>query len=288
VATKVELPCMVHNARHSTVSWTHNGQVLSVDRTIQTSDPRISIRPEDGSSTWMLEIEPSAAGDAGQYECVVTLPTGQRMTKVFNLDIVEPSSEVLWRWDSKCGGTNYLNGSLAHVTAQCDGQGTYPCCSRWGWCGFSRQHCDCHGCVDYSKKPAGSCTTPFSHSVGSSLCVTFGPAPVTYAAAEAFCEGLDASLFPYEAFAQQAEEAQAIISGGDMNVPYWVKLSVQDQLTMANLVEDFLSNLLGAADAPVPASSSSCNVVKFTQSTARTATAPCGSLHFPVCFKAAR
>jgi len=289
VATKVELPCMVHNARHSTVSWTHNGAVLSEDRTLKTSDPRFSMRPEDGSDTWMMEIEPSAASDAGQYECVVTLPNGQQMKKVFTLEIVEQSSEVLWRWDSRCGGANTLEGFLSHVTAQCDGQGTYPCCSRWGWCGFSRQHCDCYGCVDYSKKPIGACTTPFSRLLGADMCVTFGPSRATYADAEAFCEGLEATLFAHESFNELENEALAIIQGGEEDTKFWVKLPAEDHLSMANLVEGFLSNLLSGEDSSnLPSAASLCHAVSHRAGAVDTHEELCGELLYPVCVKPTR
>lgn len=40
------------------------------------------------------------------------------------------------------------------LTAGCDPKGRFPCCSAAGWCGKSREHCQCLGCVDYRQAPS--------------------------------------------------------------------------------------------------------------------------------------
>ena len=68
---------------------------------------------------------------------------------------------VMW-WPSgsayagQCGdGAPLLdNGKVP----QCDPDDVeYHCCSKWGYCGSSDEHCKCDGCVDYST--AQSATT---------------------------------------------------------------------------------------------------------------------------------
>ncbi|KAJ8038426.1 Carboxypeptidase inhibitor SmCI [Holothuria leucospilota] len=55
-----------------------------------------------------------------------------------------------WRDDLRCGeGYTAPNGEVA----QCDPDGTWPCCSPHKWCGNTAAHCTCGGCIDYSGKP---------------------------------------------------------------------------------------------------------------------------------------
>ena len=52
-----------------------------------------------------------------------------------------------WRDDGRCGGNFLLpNGDVA----ECDPMFA-SCCSEFGWCGSSVQHCTCEKCVDYEK-----------------------------------------------------------------------------------------------------------------------------------------
>ncbi|KAI8507151.1 cytoplasmic pattern recognition receptor signaling pathway in response to virus [Branchiostoma belcheri] len=53
-----------------------------------------------------------------------------------------------WRDDFRCGkGYPAENGK----PAECDPDGKFPCCSPGNWCGNSKYHCDCSGCVDFRK-----------------------------------------------------------------------------------------------------------------------------------------
>ncbi|KAI8480404.1 hypothetical protein Bbelb_418620 [Branchiostoma belcheri] len=53
-----------------------------------------------------------------------------------------------WRDDLRCG-LRYPaeNGK----PAECDPDGKFPCCSPGNWCGNSKYHCDCSGCLDFRK-----------------------------------------------------------------------------------------------------------------------------------------
>ncbi|XP_019632013.1 PREDICTED: uncharacterized protein LOC109475692 [Branchiostoma belcheri] len=56
------------------------------------------------------------------------------------------ASEKMWRDDWRCGrGFPAENGK----DAECDPDGIIPCCSPGNWCGYTVDHCDCPGCVDY-------------------------------------------------------------------------------------------------------------------------------------------
>ena len=54
---------------------------------------------------------------------------------------------VLWNEDGSCGISHPLsNGD----PAQCDPESSWgPCCSAYGYCGISDDHCNCDGCVDF-------------------------------------------------------------------------------------------------------------------------------------------
>ena len=55
---------------------------------------------------------------------------------------------VKWRSDDRCGNEFLaLNG----LPAQCDPQGGLPCCSKFGYCGNTLEHCNCPECFDYRK-----------------------------------------------------------------------------------------------------------------------------------------
>ena len=56
-----------------------------------------------------------------------------------------------WRNDSRCGVNFKLpNGDIS----ECNPNGTPfgPCCSDWGWCGITQEHCQCIGCTDYRQQ----------------------------------------------------------------------------------------------------------------------------------------
>lgn len=38
---------------------------------------------------------------------------------------------------------------------ECDPKLEFPCCSSIGWCGKTKAHCECKGCVDYRKVSSG-------------------------------------------------------------------------------------------------------------------------------------
>jgi len=49
-----------------------------------------------------------------------------------------------WRGDNKCGEENKSPLGLA---AECNPYSDSPCCSEYGWCGNSNNHCNCPKCV---------------------------------------------------------------------------------------------------------------------------------------------
>ena len=48
------------------------------------------------------------------------------------------------RDDGRCG---------AVLAADCDANGPYPCCSRFGYCGNTEGHCKCDQCTDFRVGP---------------------------------------------------------------------------------------------------------------------------------------
>jgi len=54
-----------------------------------------------------------------------------------------------WRNDLRCG-TGFEAPSGGPAQCNPDNPDGFTCCSDGGWCGESRLHCSCNGCVDYS------------------------------------------------------------------------------------------------------------------------------------------
>ncbi|XP_065578782.1 uncharacterized protein LOC136039188 [Artemia franciscana] len=99
------------------------------------------------------------------YDWWIDDPHAEPLTTLVFLDVEKPERDTvdpkyrvevpdnhsLWRHDRKCGfygRTLYLLSDNITV-AQCDPDGSYPCCTRWGRCGSTSWHCDCNGCIDY-------------------------------------------------------------------------------------------------------------------------------------------
>ena len=58
----------------------------------------------------------------------------------------EISNNQKFRFDGRCGVDALLpNGT----PAQCDPTGEYFCCSKYGHCGNTDEHCNCSDCIDY-------------------------------------------------------------------------------------------------------------------------------------------
>ncbi|XP_070534535.1 uncharacterized protein [Ptychodera flava] len=59
---------------------------------------------------------------------------------------VHGSRATLWRPDQRCG-PRYP--TISNINGECDPKGGFPCCSPFGWCGISNDHCNCFNCIDY-------------------------------------------------------------------------------------------------------------------------------------------
>jgi len=58
-----------------------------------------------------------------------------------------------YRNDGRCGSEfKAPNGEVA----ECNPVGEYFCCSKWGFCGMTEEHCNCPECIDYRKPDAKS------------------------------------------------------------------------------------------------------------------------------------
>ena len=65
------------------------------------------------------------------------------------------------RSDGRCGSSVPLDDGSP---AQCDPKTEYYCCSKWGYCGSTDEHCDCADCVNYRKDDAsGIKLMPFNN-----------------------------------------------------------------------------------------------------------------------------
>ena len=73
------------------------------------------------------------------------------------------ATNSLVRSDGKCGYSNLLPDGNP---GQCDPFGPGYCCSKWGNCGNTADHCDCPECVDYKALlPDGNMNLKFGASV---------------------------------------------------------------------------------------------------------------------------
>lgn len=55
---------------------------------------------------------------------------------------------VNWRDDGRCGNEFPLSNGLP---AKCNPDGGYHCCSEYGYCGSTEEHCNCAKCIDYQR-----------------------------------------------------------------------------------------------------------------------------------------
>ncbi|KAF4732790.1 hypothetical protein FOZ63_022579 [Perkinsus olseni] len=64
-----------------------------------------------------------------------------------------------WRSDFKCGA-GWPSDDGTREKSECNPDGEFPCCSTSGWCGISRLHCECPGCIDYRQVHAAEVSVP--------------------------------------------------------------------------------------------------------------------------------
>ena len=67
-------------------------------------------------------------------------------------EVAQAATGERWRKDRKCGSNAapLPDGKVA----ECDPSGDFACCSALGWCGGSKQHCSCKGCINYKEQYA--------------------------------------------------------------------------------------------------------------------------------------
>jgi len=225
IGQRVELPCMVRNVDGTMeLSWQRNNIPITRGSEVVTDDARFSIRDDKQSNTYMLIINPAAAEDSGNYECVVTMARGQgriHVSKIFSLQVIEYTPQLGWRGDGKCGEYNFLPAPLHHEEAGCDALGSYPCCSMFGWCGFTDDFCDCPSCVDYSAIEASPCGPGFRLVGDNSTCVHVGKASMDYETARMTCEHLSSTLIPKPSGALTAQQFSEL-TAGSQHTRYWL------------------------------------------------------------------
>ena len=63
---------------------------------------------------------------------------------------LDRSEITLYRKDGRCG-ENFPTeeGISTECDPEAEGNERGPCCSNAAWCGNSKAHCDCEGCIDY-------------------------------------------------------------------------------------------------------------------------------------------
>jgi len=156
---EVTMPCQVLNTKSDTkVVWRRlGGPDISEDsskgRIVHDPD-RYEFKKQDKHDSFYLIIKKSTVFDAGFYECVVfDSRLSNPLVKRFDLVLTEKRRCENWRSDRKCRNIR-LDGNSTDPSnldaAACDPYGTFPCCSKWGFCGFTDKHCNKPG-NDYSR-----------------------------------------------------------------------------------------------------------------------------------------
>ena len=76
---------------------------------------------------------------------------------LFCINSDNEETNPLVRKDKRCGPSFKLdNGSITECDPYND---MYYCCSKWGYCGDTSEHCECSECVDYRKHYSLNITT---------------------------------------------------------------------------------------------------------------------------------
>jgi hypothetical protein len=71
-----------------------------------------------------------------------------------SLVLGEPfTNKAVWRDDYRCGDRFPLQEG--HTPAQCNPESEDPCCSDFGWCGKTKDHCNYKTCIDYRTAKMG-------------------------------------------------------------------------------------------------------------------------------------
>ncbi|KAI8504762.1 hypothetical protein Bbelb_178800 [Branchiostoma belcheri] len=106
----------------------------------------VRLNPSCGGDYSAPNLTVACGGLTGRYVGVL-LPGSSRVLTLCEVEVY--GSKVLkWRDDSRCGdGYTVEDGS----TAECNPDSDRPCCSPYNYCGYTTDHCDCEGCVDYRK-----------------------------------------------------------------------------------------------------------------------------------------
>ena len=76
----------------------------------------------------------------------------------------------MFRFDGRCGVDALLpNGA----PAQCDPTGEYFCCSKYGHCGNTDEHCNCSDCLDYRNSSSKGKTNSYNSKCGLTYFIHF-------------------------------------------------------------------------------------------------------------------
>lgn len=95
-------------------------------------------------------------GHCGCDKCVDYRPKGgdkKVKSKLLN-DEKSSSNKTWWSWEDgtdKMGRCGPLAPKISGRVPECDPNSEDHCCSEWGFCGGSKEHCTCKKCVDYRK-----------------------------------------------------------------------------------------------------------------------------------------
>jgi hypothetical protein len=73
---------------------------------------------------------------------------GPQFRLISSENFKRPVPPYLWRGDGRCGGE--LPNPLG-TPSECNPYSNDPCCSQFGWCGNSHQHCNCPQCLKSKK-----------------------------------------------------------------------------------------------------------------------------------------
>ena len=96
----------------------------------------------DGENPCCSDTSNGWCGNTTEHSCSCPGCTDYKFAKEWR----ESGGTQMWRNDGRCGDDYPLPNGTA---AECDPDGTSPCCSDYGQCGNALEYCSCHGCIDY-------------------------------------------------------------------------------------------------------------------------------------------